>query len=79
MFRHDGVAGLAAAAGERVSMVWSTLEEHAARLLELARDELVAEVAAESHGAVGDLQLITRRPRSAAAAAVRQLVLPRLA
>ena len=79
-FRHDGVLALLPLPGERVSMVWSTLEEHAARLLELAREELVAQVAAASHGAVGDLRLITpavafplRLQR------VRQLVLPRLA
>ena len=79
-FRHDGVLALLPLPGERVSMVWSTREEHAARLLELAREELVAQVAAASHGAVGELQLITpavafplRLQR------VRQLVLPRLA
>ncbi|MEK7875448.1 MAG: UbiH/UbiF family hydroxylase [Pseudomonadota bacterium] len=79
-FRHDGVLALLPLPGERVSMVWSTREEHAARLLELPSEELVAQVAAVSHGAVGDLQLITpaagfplRLQR------VRQLVLPRLA
>ena len=79
-FRHDGVLALLPLPGERVSMVWSTREEDAARLLELPHDELVAQVAAASHGAVGDLRLITppavfplRLQR------VRQLVLPRLA
>jgi len=79
-FRHDGVLALLPLPGERVSMVWSTRDEDAARLLELASEELVAQVAAASHGAVGDLRLITppavfplRLQR------VRQLVLPRLA
>jgi ubiquinone biosynthesis UbiH/UbiF/VisC/COQ6 family hydroxylase len=79
-FRHDGVLALLPLPGERVSMVWSTRDEDAARLLELPREELVAQVAAASHGAVGDLQLITpaagfplRLQR------VKQLVLPRLA
>jgi len=79
-FRHDGVLALLPLPGERVSMVWSTQEEHAARLLELAREEFVAEVAAASHGAVGDLELIT--PAAAfplRLQRVRQLVLPRLA
>jgi ubiquinone biosynthesis UbiH/UbiF/VisC/COQ6 family hydroxylase len=79
-FRHDGVLALLPLPGARVSMVWSTIEEHATRLLELAREEFLAEVAAASHGALGDLQLITpaagfplRLQR------VKQLVLPRLA
>jgi len=79
-FRHDGVLALLPLPGERVSMVWSTRDEDAARLLELARDELVAQVAAASHGAVGELQLIT--PAAAfplRLQRVRQLVLPRLA
>ncbi len=79
-FRHDGVLALLPLPGERVSMVWSTREEDAARLLELASEELVAQVAAASHGAVGDLQLIT--PAAAfplRLQRVRQLVLPRLA
>jgi len=79
-FRHDGVLALLPLPGERVSMVWSTREEDAARLLELASEELVAQVAAASHGAVGDLRLIT--PAAAfplRLQRVRQLVLPRLA
>jgi len=79
-FRQDGVLALLPLPGERVSMVWSTREEDAARLLELASEELVAQVAAASHGAVGDLQVIT--PAAAfplRLQRVRQLVLPRLA
>lgn len=79
-FRRDGVLALLPLPGARVSMVWSTIEEHATRLLELAREEFLAEVAAASHGVVGDLQLIT--PAAAfplRLQRVRQLVLPRLA
>ena len=79
-FRHDGVLALLPLPGERVSMVWSTRDEDAARLLELASEELVAQVAAASYGAVGELQLIT--PAAAfplRLQRVRQLVLPRLA
>lgn len=79
-FRHDGVLALLPLQGDRVSMVWSTGEEDAARLLALTREELVAQVAAASHGALGDLQLLT--PAAAfplRLQRVRQLVLPRLA
>ena len=79
-FRPDGVLALLPLPGERVSMVWSTRDEDAARLLELASEELVAQVVAASHGAVGELQLIT--PAAAfplRLQRVRQLVLPRLA
>lgn len=79
-FRHDGVLALLPLPGERVSMVWSTRDEDAARLLELASEELVAQVAAASQGVVGDLRLIT--PAAAfplRLQRVRQLVLPRLA
>ena len=79
-FRHDGVLALLPLPGERVSMVWSTQEAHAAQLLELAPGELVAQVETASRGAVGELQLIT--PAAAfplRLQRVRQLVLPRLA
>ena len=79
-FRHDGVLALLPLPGDRVSMVWSTGEEDAARLLALPSEELIAQVAAASRGALGDLQLIT--PAAAfplRLQRVRQLVLPRLA
>ena len=79
-FRHDGVLALLPLPGERVSMVWSTREEDAARLIEFAREDLVAQVAAASNGVVGELQLIT--PAAAfplRLQRVRQLALPRLA
>ncbi len=79
-FRRDGVLALLPLPGERVSLVWSTAEEHAARLLELAREELAAQVAAASHGVLGELRVIT--PAAAfplRLQRVRRLVLPRLA
>jgi 2-octaprenylphenol hydroxylase len=79
-FRRDGILALLPLPGAQVSMVWSTAEEHAARLLELARDNLAAQVAAASRHMVGDLELIT--PAAAfplRLRRVRQLVRPRLA
>jgi 2-octaprenylphenol hydroxylase len=79
-FRRDGVLALLPLPGNRLAMVWSTTDDHAAQLLTLARDELVAQVAASSHGMLGDLRLIT--PAAAfplRLQRVRQLVLPRVA
>ncbi len=58
-FRRDGVLALLPLPGERVSMVWSTTEAHAAHLLALPPETLAAEVAAASHDALGALQVIT--------------------
>ncbi len=58
-FRRDGVLALLPLPGERVSMVWSTTESHAAQLLQLAPEALAAEVAAASGDALGALQVIT--------------------
>ncbi len=79
-FRRDGVLALLPLPGERVSMVWSTADEHAQRLLDLTGDELAAQVADASHDALGALRLMT--PPAAFALRVqrvRQLVAPRLA
>jgi 2-octaprenylphenol hydroxylase len=79
-FRRDGVLALLPLPDARVSLVWSTTEEHAAQLLELAREELAAQVVAASHGMLGDLTMIT--PAAAfplRLQRVRQLVMPRLA
>ena len=79
-FRRDGVLALLPLPGARVSMVWSTADEHAERLLAATSEELVAEVAAAAHGTCGDLTVIT----PAAAFPLRmqrvgRLVMPRLA
>jgi ubiquinone biosynthesis UbiH/UbiF/VisC/COQ6 family hydroxylase len=79
-FRRDGVLALLPLPGNRVSMVWSTAQENAARLLALPHDDLAAEVAASADGVVGELKVIT----SPAAFELRlqrvaRLVRPRLA
>ncbi len=79
-FRRDGVLALLPLPGDRVSMVWSTDDAHAAQLLAHKDAELAAAVGAASHGTVGDLTVIT----SAAAfplrvQQVRRLIGPRLA
>ena len=79
-FRRDGVLALLPLPGERVSLVWSTAEEHAARLLKLTRGELATQVTTAGHGVPGDLRVIT--PAAAfplRLQRVRQLVMPRLA
>lgn len=79
-FRRDGVLALLPLPGNRVSMVWSTNDEHSAQLMSLASGDLAAEVASASEGVLGGLNLIT--PAAAfplRLQRVRQLVLPRLA
>ncbi len=58
-FRTDGVLAWLPLAGERLSIVWSTAEEHARTLLALAGDELSARVASAGQHALGDLKLLT--------------------
>ena len=58
-FRRDGILALLPLPGERVSMVWSTADEHAAELMALPHEELAAQVAAASAGALGALRVIT--------------------
>jgi ubiquinone biosynthesis UbiH/UbiF/VisC/COQ6 family hydroxylase len=58
-FRDDGVLALLPLPGRRVSMVWSTAEDHAQQLLALDAAALVAEVEAASTGVLGALRLIT--------------------
>jgi len=79
-FRRDGVLALLPLPGERVSMVWSTVQEHAQRLLELSSTELALQVAAASHDTLGALKSIT--PAAAfplQLQSVRRLVAPRVA
>ena len=79
-FRRDGVLALLPLPGSRVSMVWSTAEDHAAQLLKCTNEKLAVQVAAATAGVVGDLRVIS----SAAAFPLRlqrvaRLVRPRLA
>ena len=79
-FRRDGVLALLPLPGNRVSMVWSTADEHAAQLLNLTPGELAAHVAQASGSVGGDLGVIT--PATAfplRLQRVARLVQPRLA
>lgn len=58
-FRSDGVLALLPLPGRRVSMVWSTPDDHAAELMQLSHQALSERVSAASHGAVGGLEVIT--------------------
>jgi 2-polyprenylphenol 6-hydroxylase len=58
-FRRDGVLALLPLPDKRVSMVWSTTEEHANLLRDLPAAELCQRVAEASSYTLGDLQLVT--------------------
>jgi ubiquinone biosynthesis UbiH/UbiF/VisC/COQ6 family hydroxylase len=58
-FFEGGILALLPLPGNRVSMVWSTSEEHTQRLLSLDAQALADRVAEASGGAVGMLQLMT--------------------
>jgi ubiquinone biosynthesis UbiH/UbiF/VisC/COQ6 family hydroxylase len=79
-FQRDGILALLPLPGDRVSMVWSTRDEHAADLMALPPDTLAAHVAAASAGAAGALSVIT--PPAAfplRLQRVHQMIKPRLA
>jgi len=57
-FQAGPVLALLPLAGNHVSMVWSTSDAHAGRLLELDPIRLAAEVAAASRHALGELSLV---------------------
>lgn len=79
-FPDDGILALLPLPGNRVSMVWSTNEEHTQTLLALSAESLAEHVAEASKGAVGQLQRIT--PAAAfplRLAHVARLIAPRLA
>lgn len=58
-FRNDGILALLPLPGNRMSMVWSTTEEHTQSLLALDAQALADSVAAASVSTVGMLRLIT--------------------
>lgn len=58
-FQREGVLALLPLPGNRVSMVWSTSDANAKRLLEADPESLAAEVTAASAGALGTLRMIT--------------------
>ncbi len=58
-FRRDGVLALLPLSGNRVSMVWSTGEDHASALRELPEEQLCQRVAVATSHALGEMRLIT--------------------
>ena len=66
--------------GDHVSMVWSTTDVEAARLLALSAEALAGEVAAASHESVGELALVTpQRGFPLRRLAAGRMVAPRVA
>lgn len=57
-FRGDGVLAYLPLPGQRMSIVWSTSDAHAAELLSLPADALCARVAAAGKDALGKLELL---------------------
>ena len=78
--RGGAVLALLPLPGNHVSMVWSTGEANAARLLDLAPQALASEVCEASHRALGELSLVTA-PRSfpLQRLGARRLTAPRVA
>jgi len=58
-FRPDGVLAYLPLPGARMSMVWSTPDEHADVLLNLAPEALCERVAQAGHRVLGDLEMLT--------------------
>jgi ubiquinone biosynthesis UbiH/UbiF/VisC/COQ6 family hydroxylase len=79
-FRSDGVLACLPLPGERISIVWSTDEAHAAELMSLPGADFSARVAGAVAGVLGKLELIT--PPAAfplTRLTVRDITKPRLA
>ncbi|HLU76732.1 MAG TPA: UbiH/UbiF family hydroxylase [Burkholderiales bacterium] len=58
-FRHDGILAYLPLAGQRMSMVWSTPDEHGRELLALPHEQLAARVAEAGRHVLGELRVIT--------------------
>lgn len=58
-FRGDGILAYLPLPGQRMSMVWSTSDAHAAELLELPAEALCARVAEAGKAALGELSLLS--------------------
>ena len=58
-FRADGVLAFLPLAGERVSIVWSTDDAHAAELLAMPAADFCARVSEAGQGTLGRLELLT--------------------
>lgn len=59
-FRGDGVLAFLPLPGNRVSIVWTAFEEHAAELVALAPEEFCRQVREASGNALGELRLLNR-------------------
>ncbi len=62
-FRGDGVLAYLPLPGQRMSMVWSTPDAHAAELLALPQNEFCARVAHAGKHALGELELLSAAAR----------------
>jgi 2-polyprenylphenol 6-hydroxylase len=60
-FRQDGVLAYLPLPDKRISIVWSTGEEHAQRLLAMKQEQFCDEVAQAGGRVLGDLHIITPR------------------
>ena len=80
-FRSDGVLAYLPLPGQRMSMVWSTPDAHAAELLALPADMLCARVAEAGKEALGELEPARRRALQFPLARLRaaRLAAPRIA
>ena len=79
-FRDDGILALLPLPRQRVSMVWSTAEDHGKDLMQMSPAELQGAVSAASRLALGELTLVT--PPAAFPLQIQragQLVKPRVA
>jgi 2-octaprenylphenol hydroxylase len=59
-FRGDGVLAFLPLPGNRISIVWTVFEEHAAELMALPPDEFCRQVQEASHSALGKLKLLSK-------------------
>jgi ubiquinone biosynthesis UbiH/UbiF/VisC/COQ6 family hydroxylase len=79
-FRDDGVLAYLPLPGQRVSIVWSTSDAHAAELLALSPDAFCARVAAAGKDTLGELSLLSTAMRfPLALMRAARLVAPRMA
>jgi len=59
-FRGDGVLAFLPLPGNRVSIVWTAFDEHAAGLMALAPEEFTRQVQEASRSALGELRLLSK-------------------
>ncbi len=79
-FRSDGVLAYLPLPGQRMSMVWSTPDAHAAELLGMSADAFCARVAEAGKDTLGDLGLLSAATRfPLALLRAERLVAPRFA